>query len=54
MELADLERRRSRAPVDPRLIAFVRALAKGAATLDDAREAAGKGPGRDEQRETPR
>jgi hypothetical protein len=54
MELADLERRRSRAPVDPRIIALARALAKRAARLDDAREATGSGPGRDEQRETTR
>jgi hypothetical protein len=53
MELADFERRRSRA-VDPRIIALARALAKRAARLDDAREAAGSSPGRDEQRETTR
>jgi hypothetical protein len=50
MEPAKLERRRSCARVDPRLIALVRALAKRAARLDDAREATVSGPGRDEQR----
>jgi hypothetical protein len=43
---ADRERHRRHLPVDPRLIAFVRALAKLMAKLDDAREAARKFPGR--------
>ena len=47
MESPDRERHRRHLPVDPRLIAFVRALAKLIAKLDHAREAARKLPGHD-------